>query len=130
MTARLFSLACVTALALGISGCDRIPGTKAFAIREAERRVSAQLIDPQSAVFSEVITYGAQHERVCGMVNGRNRMGGYAGPVRFVSTLSLTVIEPNVSDAEDYSAGVCLFEAATAFYCAEELGPAIATAGC
>lgn len=130
MNARLLPLVCATALSLGTSGCDRIPGTEAYAIREAERRVAAELIDPQSAVFSDVVAYGAQHERVCGMINGRNRMGGYAGPVRFVSTVSLTVIEPTGNDAEDYPAGACLFEAATAFYCAEQLGPAIATAGC
>jgi len=129
MNGRLLSLACAAALGLGTGGCDRVPGTEAYAIREAERRVSAQLIDPESAMFSDVVAYGAQHERVCGMVNGRNRMGGYAGPVRFVSAPSLTVIEPSGNDAEDYG-GVCLFEAAAAFYCAEPLGPAIATAGC
>lgn len=130
MNGRLLSVACATVLGLGTSGCDRVPGTEAYAIREAERRVSAQLIDPESAMFSDVVAYGAQHERVCGMVNGRNRMGGYAGPVRFVSTLSLTVIEPSGIDGEDYPTEVCLFEAAAAFYCAERLGPAIATAGC
>lgn len=129
MNKRLLSLACAAALSLGAGSCDRIPGTEAYAIREAERRVSSQLIDPASAVFSDVVAYGAQHERVCGLVNGRNRMGGYAGPVRFVSAPSLTVIEPSGGDAEDY-AEVCLFEAAVAFYCAEPLGPAIATAGC
>jgi len=130
MSSRRLSLACATALGLGTSGCDRVPGTEAYAIREAEGRIAAQLIDPESAVLNDVVAYGAQHERVCGMVNGRNRMGGYAGPVRFVSTPSLTVIEPNDSDAEDYPSGACLFEAATAFYCSEQLGPAIATAGC
>lgn len=130
MNGRLLSVACATALGLGTSGCDRIPGTEAYAIREAESRVSAQLIDPDSAMFSDVVAYGAQHERVCGLVNGRNRMGGYAGPVRFVSTRSLTVIEPSGNNAEDYPAEVCLFEAAVAFYCAEQLGPAITTAGC
>lgn len=111
----------------GVAGCDQVPGTKAYAVRIAEQRVAALLIDPDSAIFTEVETYGRQHERVCGRVNGRNRMGGYVGGSRFVSAPSLTVIEPSEDDA---FTDACLFEAAQAFYCAAELGPAIATAGC
>lgn len=108
-------------------GCERIPGSEAYAMKAAEARVAAQLIDPDSALFTEVRAFGGQHERVCGLVNGRNRMGGYAGATRFVSTPSLTVLEP--TDSSNYYE-VCLFEAATAFYCADKLGPAIETADC
>lgn len=117
----------VAVVTLGCVGCDRVPGSEAYAVKAAEARVAAQLLDPASALFSDVQVFGEQHERVCGLVNGRNRMGGYAGATRFVSTPSLTVLEP--TDASDYYE-VCLFEAATAFYCAEKLGPAIETAGC
>lgn len=117
----------VAVVTLGCVGCDRVPGTEAYAVKAAEARVAAQLLDPASALFSDVRVFGGQHERICGLVNGRNRMGGYAGATRFVSTPSLTVLEP--TDASDYYE-VCLFEAATAFYCAEKLGPAIETAGC
>jgi hypothetical protein len=55
-------------------------------------------------------------------------MGGYAEPVRFISSPSLTVLGPNSSNEDPVEA--CLFEAAEAFYCAEPPGPAIATAGC
>lgn len=110
-----------------MAGCDRVPGTEAFAIRIAEQRVAALLIDPTSALFTEVETFGAQHERVCGQVNARNRMGGYVGASRFVSTPSLTLIEPG---DEDDAFDACLFRAAHAFNCSKELGPAIATAGC
>lgn len=124
-TGRLAGLA---GLALSLSACDQIPGTEAYAIRVAEQRVARLLLDPESAVFTDVMAYGAQHERVCGVVNGRNRMGGYAEPVRFVSSPSLTALDMNA--AEDDPVGACLFEAATAFYCSEEPGPAIETAGC
>jgi hypothetical protein len=115
-------------LAFALSACDRVPGTEAYAIRVAEDRAAKLLLDPGSAVFSDVAAYGGQNERVCGTINGRNRMGGYAEPVRFISSPSLTVLGPNSS--EEDAVEICLFAAATAFYCADVLGPAIATAGC
>ena len=117
-------------IALIATGCDFVPGTEAYAIKVGERRAAAQLLDPESAVFTGVVSYGAQNERVCGTINGRNRMGGYAEPVRFISTPSLTALGPNSSRTEDDPVEACLFEAAEAFYCVEPLGPAIAKAGC
>jgi len=118
----------VALAALSFGACDQIPGTEAYARRVAEQRVAQLLLDPESAVFSDIESYGAQHERVCGVVNGRNRMGGYAEPVRFVSSPSLTALDQN--NPEDDPVEACLFEAATAFYCSEQPGPAIETAGC
>jgi hypothetical protein len=118
----------IALLTVLVSACDRLPGTEAYAIRIAEDRVARLLLDPDSAVFTEVVAYGSQHERVCGVVNGRNRMGGYAEPVRFISSPSLTALGQNTSEDDPLEA--CLFEAATAFYCADVPGPAIATAGC
>lgn len=78
-------LALVAALStmLGLSACDRLK-------KEAEGAAADRLIDPASAQFRNV----AQHERakadksrdkfVCGEVNGKNRMGAYAGFTRFV----------------------------------------------
>lgn len=121
------ALAVIAACAV-TAGCERLPGTKAYAVRTAEERVAKLLIDPASAMFTEVEAYGDQHERVCGLINGRNRMGGYAGPTRFISTPSDVRIAPDSSEVEPFE--LCEFEAAQAFYCSKELGPAIATAGC
>lgn len=115
-------------LSLLLGACDQVPGTEAYAIRVAENRAADLLLDPDSAIFTGVVAYGGQHERVCGVINGRNRMGGYAEPVRFISSPSLTVLGPNSSNEDPVEA--CLFEAAEAFYCAHPPGPAIATAGC
>ena len=125
---RVLSLLTLTAASTLLFGCDRIPGTEAYAIRVGEERAAALLLDPSSAVFSNVKTYGAQHERLCGIINGRNRVGGYAEPVAFVSTPSLTVLGPNSTETDTLEA--CLFDAATKFYCADPLGPAVETAGC
>ena len=47
---------------------------------EAEASVKARLSDPQSAQFTKVFVVGEKGSRtVCGMVNSKNRMGGYAG---------------------------------------------------
>ena len=127
---RLISTCGAWLSALIVTGCDFVPGTKEYAIKVGERRAAAQLLDPESAVFTGVVSYGAQHERVCGTINGRNRMGGYAEPVRFISTPSLTALGPNSSTELDDPVEACLFAAAEAFYWAEELGPAISKAGC
>lgn len=125
---RVLGLLTWTGVSTLLVGCHRIPGTEDYAIRVGEERAAALLLDPSSAVFSEIKTYGAQHERLCGIINGRNRMGGYAEPVAFVSTPSLTALGPNSTETDTLEA--CLFEAATDFYCADPLGPAIETADC
>lgn len=61
----------VVVLALVCAGCD---GT-------AERAVRNQLIDPNSAEFSEVVVKG---NVTCGLVNSKNRMGGYTGSQLFL----------------------------------------------
>jgi uncharacterized protein YcfL len=48
---------------------------------ETERLVKEQLIDPQSAQFSEVAT---KNGITCGLVNSKNRMGGYTGRQLFL----------------------------------------------
>lgn len=61
----------VVALTLVCAGCDGA----------AERAVRNQLIDPTSAEFSEVATKG---NVTCGLVNSKNRMGGYTGRQLFL----------------------------------------------
>ncbi|MBX3564842.1 MAG: hypothetical protein KF730_09725 [Sphingomonas sp.] len=61
----------VMALALLCAGCEG----------EAERAVRGQLVDPNSAQFSEVTT---KNGVTCGLVNSKNRLGGYTGRKMFI----------------------------------------------
>ncbi len=59
------------------------------------RQVAQQLVDPDSAKFrNRNPRPGARVQ--CGEVNGRNRMGGYAGFARYISNLDVgrAVVEP------------------------------------
>ena len=47
-----------------------------------EDDVRNRLVDPNSAQFSELST---ENEITCGLVNSKNRMGGYTGNVLFVT---------------------------------------------
>lgn len=64
-----------------LAGCQWIPGAKAHTIREAERAVAYQLTDSGSAQFRDerVTAFAGAHPIVCGEVNGKNRLGAYAG---------------------------------------------------
>lgn len=64
--------------ALCLQGCDLVPGTTEFRARSA---VSRAMIDP-SAARVEISRKNAQ--AVCGAVNGKNRMGAYAGATPFI----------------------------------------------
>ncbi|QYC10588.1 hypothetical protein [Brevundimonas nasdae] len=69
----------VVALGLGISACDRIPGTPTNAARDA---VTASLFDPYSAKLRYLAT---TPKAVCGVVNAKNRMGAYVGETAFIA---------------------------------------------
>ncbi|MEH6697228.1 MAG: hypothetical protein V7672_00870 [Brevundimonas sp.] len=73
------------AFAIGLSGCDR---TEA----DAKQTVAAQLKDPSSAQFRNVITNGSI---VCGEVNGKNSWGAYAGFTRFIAADEIVIMEPD-----------------------------------
>jgi hypothetical protein len=66
---------------------------------EAEEIVRDTLSDPASAQFEDVATSAANPDVVCGLVNSKNRMGGYAGNKRFIVTLSRkqAQIDPGVA---------------------------------
>lgn len=68
---------------LGLSGCDRIPGTDASRIRVAHQLVGQTLQDPYSAKYSEDVA-GHSTKAVCGFVNARNAYGAYVGPAAFI----------------------------------------------
>ena len=77
---------------------------------EAEAAIKAELLDPASALFSEVTVDGAA---VCGLVNGKNRFGGYVGAKRFVWVKGGTAqIEPSTVGLSANASGVttCMFD--------------------
>lgn len=80
----------------------------------AKNAVKASLVDPDSAEFSDVRVARepidpeseSQNQRVfvCGYVNSRNRMGGFAGKTRFVSHITL------LHDFDSYHSGYLAIE--------------------
>jgi hypothetical protein len=66
---RVVGLFCAIALSLVAAACSS-------PVHEAENAVRAQLTDPQSAQFRNIVQKG---EYICGEVNSKNQQGGYAG---------------------------------------------------
>lgn len=60
-------------------GCDYLPTNR----NNAQKAVKNSLIDPNSAIFNKVES-GKEENFVCGFVNSKNRMGGYAGESPFI----------------------------------------------
>lgn len=73
--------AAVGILALVVAGCNQEGARQQKLIEAAEQAVASEMIDPTSILFSDVT---ATPTSVCGWVNGKNRLGGYAGKQRFV----------------------------------------------
>lgn len=59
-------------------GCDMIPTPE----NDAKRAVKDAMVDPSSAVFGTVFS-GSKPGNFCGEVDGKNRMGGFAGKQHF-----------------------------------------------
>lgn len=80
--------------AMVLAGCQFIPGSEAQQIEQAKTVVKEQLVDGASAQFENVTTQKTMMvgdairpvdvPAVCGWVNAKNRMGGFAGADRFV----------------------------------------------
>lgn len=74
--------------AVTLAGCQWIPGTDEHLREQAQQLAAAQLIDPSSAQFRRVeVSRRPGGDRVCGEINGKNRMGAYVGFTRFVTDL-------------------------------------------
>lgn len=71
----------LSVVAISLSSCDYLPTLE----NEAKKAVASNLIDTESARFENVFT-PAGGGVVCGFVNGKNRMGGYAGSKPFIYT--------------------------------------------
>lgn len=69
----------IVVAAIWLTACDWLPTPENI----AKNAVSNVLIDPDSAKFSNIIQ-GVKPGDYCGTVNGKNRMGGYAGSSPFI----------------------------------------------
>lgn len=99
--------------ALLLSSCQWVPGTKDNDLEKGRRAAAAQLRDPGSAQFRNVVAVdhkpGSEMVRaVCGEINGKNAHGAYAGFAAFVAN------PQNGEVAMDPQAGVGLEEVQTA----------------
>jgi hypothetical protein len=65
-------------------------------IGKAQELIKATLTDPGSAQFTEVAVSKGNTGVVCGLVNSKNKFGGYAGPKRFYAdvTTKQTQVDP------------------------------------
>lgn len=73
----------VAAVMLLCASCQYVPGTAANLERDVKARFQMALNDPLSAQYAD-LTRSADGSLICGRVNAKNRMGGYAGFEGFV----------------------------------------------
>lgn len=107
-----------------ISEAEQHRREKGEVIGRAQTRVAALLRDPSSAQFSDVQVRGAE---ICGAVNGKNALGGYGSPRRFVVAAGVVNFDPSESPVSTDMAQVrvserCLFDVQYRV-CRGELGP-------
>src|SRR6218665_485654 len=90
MIGRAILLCC----AMGLAACSE---------QKAKQLAADQLIDPGSTQFRNVRSAGSgAASRVCGEINGKNRMGAYAGFTRFIvnpATEHVQMDRPNARPA-------------------------------
>lgn len=83
-----FLMACLVSQPT-FSGTPALPSAEELVL--IEQGIAAKLLDPDSAVLSEVVTTPDKDNPsmtwVCGNVKGRNTFGGYAQPVPFLGSL-------------------------------------------
>ena len=68
----------VLAASLLMVGCEKLPTSE----NKAKSAIREMMLDPESAQFSDLFVNSAGGAS-CGWVNGKNRMGGYAGKAPF-----------------------------------------------
>jgi hypothetical protein len=78
-------------------------------LAEAKKNVALSLVDPESARFSDlrIVIDGRGHRNVCGMVNAKDKFGGYAGLAPFVyfSAAKQSAIEATGMSVEEIVTG-------------------------
>lgn len=99
-------IAYMVAVLACLVGCDRIPGTPLYKQGIGTAAVAVDMIDPDAAKFRNVrLVTRNGFESVCGEVNGKNRMGAYAGFRPFIVRLendkpTLVNIQPPLNTDE------------------------------
>lgn len=116
---RLPLTAALVAALLSLSGCEsaeekakRVGAEKKAAAEKAlkievDQKVSSfkmNLVDPNSAMFSELTLY--EDGTLCGKVNSKNRMGGYAGFSNFAYKDGMAMIRTEATLPKVYSDGM------------------------
>ena len=86
---RVYLLLTALVLAAGIAGCDYLPTEE----NKAKNAVKSILNDPDSARFSG-IRKGNGTGDFCGLVNAKNRLGGYVGNIRFAYSHEVAFFAP------------------------------------
>ena len=78
-------------------GCQFQPSL----IAESKEQVARKLVDPASAQFRDMKVHESRDGvvAVCGEVNGKNRVGGYAGFRKFYVTAGAAILEPEAGPA-------------------------------
>lgn len=80
------------AMAVTLSGCQMVPGTKQNAVERGKAQAASMLREPASAKFKDVYLSsfanefdGKSYRAVCGQIAGKNAFGGYAPFVSFIA---------------------------------------------
>jgi len=113
-------------LVAALQAVPALPAPTAKTFRDARKALDVRLIDLPSARFRDV---HATEGVVCGYVNARNRMGGYAGWQPFVATVfsedqTAWLGEEDRIMIETFCVGDRALDAATRDYSSEMSGPA------
>lgn len=93
----------IFAFTLIMIGCEFVPTPE----NNVKKSVREMMVDPSSAQFGEIYA-GAKPGYYCGSVNGKNRMGGYAGEQQFSfkgspeSDFGVVTIHGEVATDEDF----------------------------
>lgn len=74
-----------------------VMGPNYLKVRKAKALVAEKLIDPSSAQFRRVQVVPQPYDKICGEINGKNRLGAYVGFSRFVVQGELVTIQPQES---------------------------------
>src|SRR3546814_698861 len=89
--------------ALALSGCaDPTPDPKAGLIARARIAVAAELKDPDSAKFRNLLAYPDKN-LVCGEINGKNSFGAYSGFIDFYYDNGFAMIADHDSRSEEHT---------------------------
>lgn len=104
MDLKMKKIASFVVMALLVASCDLLPTPE----NDAKKAVKSLLIDTESARFERVIVPEGGGA-VCGFVNGKNRMGGYAGETPFIYLTAAKLVmmypgKPTKNDLRSLSA--------------------------